>query len=117
MRNVIVRGFAGLGLALALLVIIGAALDMASFDGTKGGYEPPYTDYTGEPINWDDCDVTETGMVRRGYVVHTLLHCTSSMISFEIFRQEIPFRKVSERGVVVHKPREACIARGFAPEF
>ena len=47
MKKTIVFVFAGLGLALTLLIIIGAAIDIASFDRTRGGYEPPYTGY-----NW-----------------------------------------------------------------
>ena len=117
MKRVIAFVLALLGLVLTLLIIIGAAIDIASFDRTKGGYEPPYTGYTGQPIDWDEADLTKTGVARRGYVLHTLLNCTSGLISFEIFRQQIPFRKVSERAIVVHKPREACAARGFKPEF
>ena len=117
MKKTIVFVFAALGLALTLLIIIGAAIDIASFDRTRGGYEPPYTGYTGQPIDWDEGDVTKTGVVRRGYVLHTLFNCTSGMISVEIFGQRIPFRKVSERGIIVHKPREACAEREFTPEF
>ena len=117
MKNILVFVFAGLGLVLTLLILIGAVIDIASFDRTRGGYEPPYTAYTGQPIDWDEADVTKTGVVRRGYVLHTLFNCTSGMISFEIFRQQIRFRKVSERGIMVHKPRRACMERGFRPEF
>ena len=117
MKKILVFVFAALGLVLTLLIIIGAAIDIATFDRTRGGYEPPYTGYTGQPIDWAEIDVTKTGMARRGYVLNTLFNCTSGTISAEIFGQEIPFRKVSERGIVVHKPREACIERGFQPEF
>lgn len=117
MKKIIVFVFAGLGLVLTLLIIMGAAIDIASFDRTRGGYEPPYTGYTGQPVDWDAADVTKTGVVRRGYVLHTLFNCTSGMISVEIFGQEIPFRKVSARGIIVHKPRQACTERGFQPKF
>ena len=110
MKKILVFVFAALGLVLTLLVIIGAAIDIATFDRTRGGY-------TGQPVDWAEIDVTKTGMARRGYVLNTLFSCTSGTISAEIFGQEIPFRKVSERGIVVHKPREACIERGFQPEF
>ena len=66
MKKTIVFVFAALGLALTLLIIIGAAIDITSFDRTRGGYEPPYTGYTGQPIDWDESDVTKTGVVRRG---------------------------------------------------
>ena len=104
-------------MVLTLLIIIGAASDIATFDRTRGGYEPPYTGHTGQPIDWDEIDVTKTGMARRGHILNTLFDCTSGMLSFEIFGQESPFRKVSERRIVVHKPREVCIERGFQPDF
>lgn len=117
MKKLLVYAFAGLGLILTLLLIIGVVIDLASFDRTRGGYEPPYTAYTGQPTDWDKADVTQTGVVRRGYVLHTLFNCTTGMISFEIFGQQVEFRKVSQRGIIVHKPREACMERGFRPDF
>ncbi|WP_156323868.1 hypothetical protein [Bacillus sp. JCM 19034] len=45
------------------------------------------------------------------------LNCTTGMISFELYNQNIDYRVVSERAIVVHKPREACMERGFSPEF
>ena len=38
--------FSALAVMLVLLVA-GVAVDFLSFDRTKGGYEPPYTGYTG----------------------------------------------------------------------
>lgn len=111
------RSFAVLGAALAALIVAGLVLDVQALDQTRGGYEPPYTDYTGMPIDWDALDVTATGMAYRGRVVNILVNCTSGMMSFEIFKAEIPFRKFSPRALVVHRPREACEQRGFAPEF
>lgn len=117
MKKAFIFIFTGLGLVLTLFIIIGAAADFASFDRTKGGYEPPYEGYTGELVNWDEGDLTKTGMGRRGRVINTLFNCTTGMITFEIYGKEIEFRKVSERGIKVHKPREACMERGFQPEF
>ena len=117
MKRILVFVFTGLGIVLTFLIVVGVVIDLAAFDRTRGGYEPPHTAYTGQPINWDEADVTKTGVVRRGYVLHALFDCTSGMISFEIFGQQIQFRKVSQRGIIVHKPREACMERGFRPEF
>lgn len=117
MRKAILYVFAGLGLALSLLIGVGAWIDVRSFDRTQGGYEPPYTGYTGEPTDWDATDVTETGMVRHGLVLDTLFDCATGMIEIELYGQRIPFRKVSERGIKVHKPREACAERGFKTGF
>ncbi|MGU9951449.1 MAG: hypothetical protein ACNYPH_03945 [Gammaproteobacteria bacterium WSBS_2016_MAG_OTU1] len=109
--------FATIGVLFIVLFISGFVADFKSFDRTSGGYEPPYENYTGEPINWNDGDTSTAGFVRRGSVLNTLLNCTSGMISFQIYGNEIEFRKVSERAIKVHKPREACIAKGFSPEF
>ena len=50
MKKIILFIFAALGLVLTLLIIIGAAIDIATFDRTRGGYEPPYTGYTGQRL-------------------------------------------------------------------
>jgi hypothetical protein len=112
-----VRAFAILGALLTGLLLFGLARDAASFDTTRGGYEPPYTGYTGEPIDWATLDVTATGMVGRGRVINVLIDCTSGMMHFEFFGAAIPFRPFSPRAIAVHKPREACIERGFSPAF
>ena len=117
MKKAFIFIFTGLGLVLTFLLIIGATNDFASFDRTKGGYEPPYEGYTGEPIDWDEGDLTKTGMVRRGKVINTLFNCTSGMISFEIYGKQIEFRVVSERGIKVHKPRKRAWKEDFNRRF
>ena len=109
--------FALIGFISVLLLCIGFIMDFRSFDQTQGGYEPPYTDFTGQPIRWQELDTTTTGMVHRGYVVDVLINCRSGMMTFDVFGMEIPFRRFSERALVVHKPREACAERGFSPGF
>jgi len=46
-----------------------------------------------------------------------IVNGTTGMISFEIFNQNIDWQVFSGRALVVHKPREALIRRGFKPEF
>ena len=116
-RNALTRGFATFGALVAILLIAGFVLDVQSFDQTSGGYEPPYTGYTGEPIDWATLDVTNTGMAHRGHVVNVLVDCTSGMMHFELFKFAIPFREFSPRALAVHKPREACQEQGFEPAF
>jgi hypothetical protein len=89
--------------------------DVLYFDGTSGGYEPPYTDYTGEPIDWARLDVTADGMAHHSHVVNVLIDCMSGMMSFEVLKLAV--RAFSDRAHAVHKPREACEARGFMPAF
>lgn len=105
------------GGALLAAFAVGLAADIQSFDRTKGGYEAPYEGWTGEPVDWAAVDVTPTGMARRGYVSNTEIDCATGMITVQIFGLDIPFRSFSERALVVHKPREACVARGFDPSF
>jgi hypothetical protein len=105
------------GVALVAIFITGFIADLLSFDRTKGGYEPPYSDYTGEPIDWTAVETTPTGMSKSGYVVDVFVDCTSGMMHFALLGIKIPFRKFSPRALVVHKPREACAERGFSPEF
>ena len=108
-----------LATCVLLVVLFGAGLvaDFLSFDRTKGGYEPPYTEYTGEPIDWTTVQTTPTGMRKPGYVLDVFVNCTSGMMHFGLFGIKIPFRKFSPRALVVHKPRKACAERGFTPQF
>ncbi|MED4128756.1 hypothetical protein [Shouchella miscanthi] len=105
------------GLVSIIMFIGGLVADLRAFDETSGGYEPPYENFTGDPINFDELDQTNEGIVGRGYSVDILLNCTTGMISFEFFNQRFDFRAVSERAIAVHKPQEACIKRGFEPTF
>ncbi len=111
------RGFAALGLGLTLYVGAAAVADFSVFDQTQGGYEPPYEGWTGTPIDWSIVDVSPTGFARRGRVLDVLVDCTSGEITMDLLGLRIPFRGFSERALIVHKPREACIAAGFVPAF
>lgn len=112
-------GFAALGLILTLALVVGLAVDVASIDRTSGGYDPPYTDYTGEPIDWDaETYTTQTGVVSTGHVIDVHTDCTTGMISFEVLGAvTVDYRELSDRAIAVHGPREACIERGFDPQF
>ena len=113
----LVRLFSLIGLVLLASIFAGVYLDVRDFDRTEGGYEPPYAGVTGEPVDWDSMDLTSTGLANRGHIVNVLVNGTTGMISFEIFKQEIDWRKFSDRALVVQKPREALLRRGFKPEF
>ena len=46
-------------LAVVLVLLVSSvAVEFMSFDRTKGGYEPPYTGYTDEAVNWNEGEVT-----------------------------------------------------------
>lgn len=116
-RKIMVRGFAAAGVAAILLVGTGLVLDARAIDSTRGGYEPPYTDYTGTPFDWSRADRSSDGLVYRGRIVNVLLDCTTGMMTLEVFGAGIPWRKPSPRALVVHQPHKACADRGFQPEF
>lgn len=111
------RTFAFIGLALSTAIVAGLLADVRSFDRTSGGETPPYTDYQGTPMDWSVLDTTVAGMVARGHVVDVLVDCTSGMMTFQAAGITVPFRVFSERALAIHKPREACRARGFVPAF
>lgn len=111
------RAIIAAGVLLVAILATGVVIDVLSFDRTKGGYEPPYTGYTGEPADWTAAEITPSGMRKTGYVMDVLFNCTSGMMHFRVLGMSIPFRKFSPRALVVHKPREACLERGFTPEF
>ena len=108
---------ATLGLATVLLLISGSIADVLAFDRTSDGHEPPYTEYSGEPIDWDEGFITPDGIYSPGIILGTHVDCTSGMISFDIFGLNVDYRELSERALAVHEPREACEERGFSPEF
>ncbi len=105
-----------LGLVVAILAA-GAAYDILRFDQTSGGTPPDYADFTGEPIDWSNQERSADGFRGSGYVLTPVFNCTTGMISFEIVGLAIDFRAVSERGLAVHQPREACRDAGFDPQF
>lgn len=105
-------------LIFVVLFGVGTYIDIRNFDRTEGGYEPPYEGWTGEPITWEDLELSEEGFYRPGLVVDFYLDCTTGMIDLRILKTfTVGFRKISERGILVHKPRPACEERGFKPEF
>ena len=112
-----IKIFAGIGALMCLFIFIGIAHDISEFDQTSGGYEAPYENVTGEPVDWDSLDITNEGFAKRGRIINVLVNGTSGMISFEIWGLRLDWRTFSERALVVHKPHEAFLKAGFHPEF
>lgn len=115
--NILIKLFALVGVSLVVILAVGLYFDLRELDQTRGGYEAPFTGVTGEPIDWDSMDLTATGLANRGHVLNILVNGTTGMIEFELFGIAFEARKLSERAIAVHKPREAFIRRGFEPEF
>ena len=62
-------------------------------------------------------DLTSTGLVRREIVLNFIVNGAAGMTSLEFLGFTFEARKLSQRAIVVHKPIEAFVARGFTPEF
>jgi hypothetical protein len=110
----------GSGIVLVLLVIllgVGVYLDYRNFDRTSGGYDPPYTDWTGTPIDWTATETTGEGFRQNGRIIRSRLNCTTGMITFEVATVSFDYRVVSPRAIAVHRPREDCQEAGFSPRF
>ena len=116
-RRGAVRLLAGAVVALLLVVGVGVYLDYRSFDETSGGYDPPYSDWTGTTIDWTAAERTGDGFRQNGRVINSRLDCTTGMITFEVAFVSFDYRQVSPRAIAVHQPREACENAGFDPEF
>ena len=118
LRNILVYTFAGLGFVFSVLLVAGLVADYRNFDPTSGGYEPPYTGYTGTPIDFDAGYRTEDGIYGPGWVWSSDLDCTTGRVTFHFFNKlDVEWRKVSPRAIAIHKPQDACRRRGFEPEF
>ncbi|MGF1473709.1 MAG: hypothetical protein ACFB50_18455 [Rubrobacteraceae bacterium] len=117
-RNILLYTFAALGFILSALLMVGLSIDFGNFDQTSGGYEPPYTDYTGEPVDFDAGYQTEEGIYGPGWVWSSEVNCTTGMVTFHFFNNfEMEWREVSPRAIAIHEPHEACERRGFDPQF
>lgn len=109
----ITRLFALLGLALSATIVGVGVNDILSTDRTSGGYEPPYTGYTGTPIQADEVALEGDTIVIRGNVVDSEISCRSGMWVFDVLGVDIPYRTVSPRALAIHRPQAFCRAGGF----
>lgn len=108
-----VRLFTLASAAAFLYVAWALAVDVANLDRTRGGYEPPYAGYTGEPLRFEEVAITADGGVVRGRVLDSLLDCRTGGWRFDLLGVVIPYRGVSERALVVHQPQVLCRRNGF----
>lgn len=107
------RLFALIGLALVVAIVGVGVNDILSTDRTRGGYEPPYTGYTGTPIQADEVALEGDTIVIRGAVVDSEISCRSGMWVFDLLGVDIPYRTVSPRALAIHRPQEFCRTGGF----
>ena len=109
--------FAIIGMITVIYALVGITIDVVTFDQTKGGYEAPYEGWKGTPVDWDRMDITQGGLVKRGYVLDVYVNGTTGMISFGILGMKIDWQTFSDRALKVHQPREGLRRRGFDPQF
>lgn len=110
----IVLVFGLIGLLFSAWFVIGMAQDINAGDETTGGYEYPYTGWTGTPIAYDRWHVTGTGLYQVGRIVDQSLDCTTGQLRFHVLRLvTIDFREFSDRAKVVHQPQVACRELGY----
>ncbi|MFT5598582.1 MAG: hypothetical protein ACI823_001660 [Chitinophagales bacterium] len=103
-----------LGMLTVLLLVLGLITDIRSADSTKGGYEYPFTGWSGKTIDFAAMYQTNEGLYKSGYVIDKFFNCNTGMISWEILGViKGEFRQFSERAIVVHKPQDECKVRGF----
>ena len=109
--------FSATGIVAILALVIGLVADIRSADSTKGGYEYPFTGWSGKTIDFSAMYQTKDGLYKSGYVIDQFFDCNTGMISWKILGViKGEFRKFSERALVVHKPQDECKARGYNPD-
>jgi hypothetical protein len=102
------------GLITVASLVIGAGIDVASFDRTSGGYEYPYEGWSGTPIDFDEWYTTADGMYQKGRVIDLYADCSTGMVSWSVLGMPtIEWREFSDRAKAVHEPQVACEERGF----
>lgn len=107
------RALTLLSVALSVYLAVALVLDARNLDRTRGGYEPPYTGYTGEPLRAEEVAFTPQGGVVRGRVLDSLVNCKTGAWRFEVLGWGFDYRGVSERALVVHRPQVLCRDHGF----
>jgi hypothetical protein len=113
LRRTFIATLAAVGLVVPAYLVGAAASDIASTDQTSGGYVAPYTDFTGTPIQPDQTAVEGDQLIIRGRVLDSEISCRTGLWVFDIVGFDIPYRPVSERALVVHRPQDVCRVAGF----
>jgi hypothetical protein len=113
-RRLVISIFVGVLISLVGIIYN----DSRYIDQTSGGYTYPYTDYTGEPYNYDDFELNSVGFRNtNGLILEYQINCTTGMITGFLGPIAIDYRVLSDRAVVIHKPQLACKEKGFTPEW
>ncbi len=108
-------GFLALtGLVTVLALTVAVVTGVRDADRTSGGYEYPYTGWSGTPIDYPSWFLTDKGLFWPGPVVDQDLNCSTGQLTLKVFGLvDIQFRPLSDRAKVIHQPQIACRDRGF----
>lgn len=66
-------------------------------------------------INFDRLDLTNTGIVKRGYLLDAHLNCTNGFLGLSIFKFRFYYKPLDERVKQNYNAKNACKTRGFSP--
>ncbi len=66
-------------------------------------------------INFDKLDLTNTGMVKRGYLVDAHLNCTNGFLGLSILKLRFYYKPLSNQFKTKSNAKKACQDRGFSP--
>lgn len=106
--------FALIGVFFTGWFLLGLAQGVAGADETTGGYEYPFTGWTGTPTDYGSWHGTPEGLAWPGGVADQLLNCTTGQLVIRTLGfVDVNFRPFSDRAKVVHQPQMACRERGF----
>ena len=66
-------------------------------------------------VNFDRLDLTNTGMVKRGYLLDAHLNCTTGFVGLSIFKLRFYNKPLKNSLKTKWNAKEACKKRGFTP--
>lgn len=67
-------------------------------------------------LNFDRLDLTNRGIVKRGYLLDAHLNCTNGFLGLSILNFRFYYKPLSDKKKEMHGAKKACKTRGFTPE-
>ena len=106
--------FSTIGVLAMSALVPGLIADIRGAYNTDGGYDYPFSGWSGTTIDFSSMYQANNGLYKNGYVIDQHFNCKTGMISWQLLGVvEGDFRTFSERSIVVHKPQDECKDRGF----
>jgi len=73
-----------------------------------------FTDINND-INFDQLDLTNTGIVKRGYLLDAHLNCSNGFLGISVFKTRLYYKPLKPKIKEKYKAKQACQKRGFTP--